>query len=168
MTAIEFNNLVTNHSSFLENVAIKFTKDREEASDLTQDTFLKALSNREKYRPGTNIKGWLYTIMKNTFINQYRKKKSRNTYSDDTENQYFINQKEAHADSRPESLVNQNHIQKVIDNTDSHYVDSFMMHYEGYKYEEIAEILDIPLGTVKSRIFLARKKLMAQLADYRN
>jgi RNA polymerase sigma-70 factor (ECF subfamily) len=167
MTAIEFGNLVTSHSSFLEGVAIKFTKDREEASDLTQDTYLKALSNREKYRPGTNIKGWLYTIMKNTFINQYRKRKTRNTFSDETENQFFINQKEAHKDSRPDSYVDREEIEKVVDNTDPHYVDSFMMHFEGFKYEEIAEILGIPLGTVKSRIFLARKKLMAQLVDYR-
>ena len=168
MTAIEFGNLVTSHSSFRESIAIKFTKDREEASDLTQDTYLKALSNREKYRPGTNIKGWLYTIMKNTFINQYRKRKIRNTFSDETENQFFINQKESHKESRPDSYVDREEIQKVIRGTDPHYVDSFMMHYEGFKYEEIAEILGIPLGTVKSRIFLARKKLMAQLVDYRN
>jgi len=168
MTAIEFGNTLINHSTFLEGVAIKFTKDRDEASDLKQDTFLKALANKDKYRPGTNIKGWLYTIMRNTFINQYRKRKSRNTFSDESENQYFINQKEAHPDSRTDGLITRNHIDSVIKKTDPHYVDSFLMHFEGYKYEEISNILEIPLGTVKSRIFLARKKLMNQLKDYRN
>ena len=117
--------------------------------------------------PGTNIKGWLYTIMRNTFINKYRKAKSRNTFVDNTENNYFLNQEEANKESKTDSVVNGNYLMEQIQSVDKNYVDTFMMHYEGYKYEEISEILNIPLGTVKSRIFLARNKLMEKLKDYR-
>lgn len=167
MTTAEFGNLMVDHTQFLKRLAMNLTKDTEEANDLTQDTFLKAISNQDKYMPGTNIKGWLYTIMRNTFINKYRKAKSRNTFVDNTENNYFLNQKEANKESKTDSVVNGNYLMEQIQSVDKNYVDTFMMHYEGYKYEEISEILNIPLGTVKSRIFLARKKLMEKLKDYR-
>ena len=168
MTSVEFGNMVVNQGTFLKRLAMNLTKDVEEANDLIQDTYYKAISNRDKYQPGTNIKGWLYTIMRNTFINKYRKKKSRNTFVDTTENNYFLNQKEASKETRTDYLADYKSILGQIDSVDKNYVDTFMMHYEGYKYEEISEILGIPLGTVKSRIFLARKKLMEKLQEYRN
>ncbi|MDX5448669.1 MAG: RNA polymerase sigma factor, partial [Bacteroidota bacterium] len=116
---------------------------------------------------GTNLKGWLYTIMKNTFINNYRKKKNQNTFVDDTDNRYFINQGVSEKAETTDSIVDQEYIMAQIDTIERNYVEAFMMHYNGYKYEEIAEILGIPLGTVKSRIFLARKKMMEKLSDYR-
>lgn len=168
MSTIEFSNLITSHNSFLKQLAIKLTKDTEEAADLTQDTYLKAIKNQDKYRDGTNIKGWLYTIMRNTFINNYRRKKNQNTFVDTTENKYFLNSKESDVSTRADVLADTEYIMKQVNSVDPNYVDTFMMHFSGYKYEEIAEKLEIPLGTVKSRIFLARKKLMEKLKDYRN
>jgi RNA polymerase sigma-70 factor (ECF subfamily) len=105
--------------------------------------------------------------MRNTFINNYRKKKNQNTFVDETDNRYFINSKEAGTDFVTDTNVDQEYLLRQIDSIERTYLDTFMMHYNGYKYEEIAEIMDIPLGTVKSRIFLARKKMMAKLKDYR-
>jgi RNA polymerase sigma-70 factor (ECF subfamily) len=167
MSTQEFGNMITSHSSFLRQLAMKLTRDMEESEDLIQDTFFKAIKNKDKYQDGTNIKGWLYTIMRNTFINNYRRKKNQNTFVDETENNFFINSREADKDSATDSTVDQEYLMRQINSIEKTYVDTFMMHYNGYKYEEIAEILDIPLGTVKSRIFLARKKMMAKLADYR-
>lgn len=159
--------MISTHQQFLQTLALKLTKSGDDANDLMQETFFKAIKNREKYQEGTNIKGWLYTIMKNTFINNYRKKKNQNTFVDETENKYFINSKQAEKDVRTDRLVDQSYLMRQLETVDRTYLDTFMMHYNGYKYEEIAEILDIPLGTVKSRIFLARRKMMEKLQDYR-
>lgn len=167
MTSIEFGNMVVSQGSFLNRLALNLTKDAEEANDLTQDTLLKAITNQDKYAPGTNMKGWLYTIMRNTFINKYRKMKSRKTFVDTTDGGYFLNMKESAKETRSDAGIDYKHMLEQIETVDKTYVDTFMMHYQGYKYEEIADILQIPLGTVKSRIFLARKKLMEKLKDYR-
>lgn len=168
MSTPEFGALISDHHSFLKQLALKLTRQMDEAEDLIQDTMLKALKNKDKYRVGTNLKGWLYTIMKNTFINNYRKKKNRNTFVDETENQFFLNSKESSRSEFADSTVDNDYIMKQISTIEKNYVDAFMMHFNGFKYEEISEILDIPLGTVKSRIFLARKKMMEKLQDYRN
>jgi RNA polymerase sigma-70 factor (ECF subfamily) len=167
MSTAEFGNMISTHQQFLQTLALKLTKSGDDANDLMQETFFKAIKNREKYQEGTNIKGWLYTIMKNTFINNYRKKKNQNTFVDETENKYFINSKQAEKDVRTDRLVDQSYLMRQLETVDRTYLDTFMMHYNGYKYEEISEILDIPLGTVKSRIFLARRKMMEKLQDYR-
>ncbi len=167
MSTIEFNNLIVAHRSFLNQLALKLTKSVDDADDLIQDTLFKALKNQDKYQEGTNLKGWLYTIMKNTFINNYRKRKLQNTFVDETDNKYFINSQEADREAETDTLVDHEYLMKQIETVDKHYLDTFMMHYNGYKYEEIAEIMGIPLGTVKSRIFLARRKMMDKLMDYR-
>lgn len=166
MSNAEFGVLINDHYQFLRTLALKLTKRIDDAEDLIQDTYYKAIKNQDKYKRGTNLKGWLYTIMKNTFINNYRKKKNQNTFVDDTENKYFINSKESSKSAHTDSLVDHKYILKQVQSIDDNYLEAFMMHFNGYKYEEISEILDIPLGTVKSRIFLARKKMMAKLKDY--
>ena len=167
MSNAEFGVLINQHHQFLKQLALKLTKQMDEAEDLIQETFYKAIKNQEKYRNGTNLKGWLYTIMKNTFINNYRKKRNQNTFVDETDNNYFINSVVSTKDVSTDSLVDNDYLMKQIESIDRNYLEAFMMHFNGYKYEEIAEILEIPLGTVKSRIFLARKKMMKKLADYR-
>jgi RNA polymerase sigma-70 factor (ECF subfamily) len=168
MSTAEFGNMISTHQQFLHQLAMKLTKSMDDADDLMQETFFKAIKNKEKYQDGTNIKGWLYTIMKNTFINNYRKKKHQNTFVDETDNKYFINSRQAEEEVRTDRLVDQEYLMRQLDTVERTYLDTFMMHYNGYKYEEIAEILDIPLGTVKSRIFLARRKMMDRLQDYRS
>lgn len=167
MSTAEFGNMISTHQQFLQNLALKLTKSGDDANDLMQETFFKAIKNKDKYQEGTNIKGWLYTIMKNTFINNYRKKKNQNTFVDETDNNYFINSRQAEKDVRTDRLVDQAYLMRQLETVESTYLDTFMMHYNGYKYEEISEIMDIPLGTVKSRIFLARRKMMDKLQDYR-
>ena len=167
MSTIEFGNLIVSHSNFLYQLAMKLTRNSDDSNDLLQETFLKAIKNKEKYQDGTNIKGWLYTIMKNTFINNYRKKKYQNTFVDETDNKFFINQNEVDKEVKTDRIVDTEYMMRQIESVEKTYVDTFMMYYNGYKYEEISEIMGIPLGTVKSRIFLARKKMMEKLKDYR-
>lgn len=167
MSKTELSSIIVSHESFLYQLALKLTKSAEDSNDLLQETYYKAIKNSDKFKEGTNIKGWLYTIMKNTFINAYRKKKNQNTFVDETENKYFLNLKESEKTVETDAAVDHEYIMKQINSVDRTYVETFMMYYNGYKYEEIAEIMDIPLGTVKSRIFLARKKMMNKLKDYR-
>lgn len=167
MSKSDFGSLILSHESFLHQLAMKLTKSQDDSYDLIQETYFKALKNKEKFQEGTNIKGWLYTIMKNTFINAYRKKKNQNTFIDETDNKYFINMGEVDKVATTDSVVDSEYMMKQINSVEKTYVETFMMYYNGYKYEEIAEILDIPLGTVKSRIFLARRKMMDKLKDYR-
>ncbi|HAD97233.1 MAG TPA: RNA polymerase subunit sigma [Cryomorphaceae bacterium] len=167
MSKSEFGSLILSHQSFLQQLAMKLTKSFEDSNDLMQETYFKALKNKDKFQEGTNIKGWLYTIMKNTFINAYRKKKNQNTFVDETDNKYFINMGETEKSVQTDAVVDREYMMKQINSVEKTYVETFMMYYNGYKYEEIAEILEIPLGTVKSRIFLARRKMMDKLKDYR-
>jgi RNA polymerase sigma factor, sigma-70 family len=85
-----FGPQIYQHQQFLRALAYKLTRHSEDAEDLVQETFYKAIKNQTKYQAGTNLRGWLYTILKNTFINNYRKKKNQNTYLDDSENQYVL------------------------------------------------------------------------------
>lgn len=167
MSKSEFGSLILTHQGFLKQLAMKLTRSMEESNDLIQETYYKALKNSDKFQEGTNIKGWLYTIMKNTFINAYRKKKNQNTFVDDTDNKYFININESSKTVQTDASVDNEYMMRQINSIEKTYVETFMMYYNGYKYEEISEILSIPLGTVKSRIFLARKKMMHKLQDYR-
>lgn len=167
MSKSEFGSMILSHKSFLHNLAMKLTKSGEDSNDLLQETFFKAIKNKDKFQEGTNIKGWLYTIMKNTFINAYRKKKNQNTFVDETDNKYFLNMNEVEKQTKTDAVVDHEYIMKQINSIEKTYVETFMMYYNGYKYEEISEILGIPLGTVKSRIFLARRKMMDKLRSYR-
>lgn len=152
----------------LKSFAYGFTNNEEEANDLLQETFLKALTYRTKFKVKTNLKGWLYTIMRNTFINNYRKAMRANTIIDRTDEQYFINSavtSKGFAD--PESVLSHKLLVSVIEALEPEYRIPFEMYNNGFKYKEIAAKLDLPIGTIKSRIFLARKKLMESVADYR-
>jgi|TARA_B110000483_G_scaffold241401_1_gene324295 RNA polymerase sigma-70 factor (ECF subfamily) len=153
------------HQSFLRSLALKLTHHSEDAEDLIQETFLKALKNENKFKEGTNLRGWLYTILRNTFINNYRKKRSQNTYTDDTENQFILGSITSDPETEADSSLNLNTILENIETIEKSYLEAFMMHFNGYKYDEIAEKMNIPLGTVKSRIFLARKKMVQRLKE---
>lgn len=162
----DFNNEVVNAQASLKGFAYKFTGNEEEAKDLLQETMLKAMSYREKFRKGTNLKAWLYTIMKNTFINNYRKAIRANTIIDSTDESYFINQTKIGNDEHPESMYNHQELQRVVEALEDTYRVPFMMYFNGFRYKEISKKLDLPIGTVKSRIFLARQKLMLSLPQY--
>ncbi len=168
MTTIEFNSAVVSLHQSLKPIAYKLTRDNEEANDLIQETLLKAISNRDKFKDGTNLKAWLYTIMKNTFITNYHRLVKRKTFIDTTDNLHFINSSSTVDKSHAGSRLAIGEIEKAIAGLAYEYKTPFMMHFKGYKYFEIADILDIPIGTVKNRIHIARKELKQELAAYRS
>lgn len=167
MSTKELGTLLTSHREFLQHFAMRLTRNREASNDLTQETFYKALLYSDKFEEGTNLKGWLCVIMKNSFINNYRRAKRQNTFSDDSAESYYINLSHQYNTEKTDDLVDIKYIMKEINSVDNQYIEPFMMHFNGFQYEEIAEIMAIPLGTVKSRIFMARKKMQRKLAFYR-
>ena len=166
MTAIEFNNTLISFEDSLERFALSLTSNRNEAKDLLQETYLKALTHRDKFEEFTNMKAWTYTIMKNTFINNYRKSKRVNTTLDNTNDLFYLNITKQSSLMHPESEYSFNELNKTINYLEDEFRVPFMMHAEGYKYKEIAEKLELKIGTVKSRIFFTRKKLMKLLPEY--
>lgn len=162
----EFNEKVSEESRPLTGFALKLTNNMDDAEDLLQDTMLKAFSNKEKFREGTNLKGWLFTIMKNIFINKYRRAVKSRIFNDDTNNQFYINSASNTAGNDGETALVMKDINKAIDRLSENLRTPFVMSYTGYKYEEIATRLNIPLGTVKVRIHNARKELMKSLSSY--
>ncbi len=168
MSTVEFQDRLDQLSSVLNTFAYNLTKNVEDAKDLFQETALRALSNKEKFRPGTNFKAWLFTIMKNIFINNYRKKMKANTIQDSTDNLYYLNSGNIDITNKADSNIMMNELEKMIDSLDDSLKVPFLMHYEGFKYQEIADTLDLPLGTVKSRIFFARKELKQMIHERYN
>ena len=162
MSIIEFNTHFNKLTTLLNSFAYNLTKNSEDAADLYQETALRALSNKDKFRPGTNFKAWSFTIMKNIFINNYRKKMKRNTIVDSTDNQFFINSG-AVVENDAEANILMKELQRMISSLEDNLMIPFIKHYEGFKYQEIAEELELPLGTVKSRIFFARKALKSMI-----
>ncbi len=166
MTAIEFNYQLTNLSGNLERFAMSLTSNMEDAKDLLQETFAKAIAYRDKFEENTNLKAWTFTIMKNTFINNYRRNVKANTTFDNTEDLYYLNLNKESSFQSPDSEFSVKEIQRKIDELSDEFKQPFLMHTQGYKYKEIAEHLNLKIGTVKSRIFFTRKKLMEKLKDY--
>ena len=147
--------------------AYKLTSDREEANDLLQETSLKALDNEEKYTPDTNFKGWIYTIMRNIFINNYRKVVRDQTFVDTTDNLYHLNTPHDLTLDSTEGAYDLKEMHRIVNALPREYKIPFSMHVSGFKYREIAEKLNLQLGTVKSRIFFTRQKLQQELKDFR-
>jgi RNA polymerase sigma-70 factor (ECF subfamily) len=112
-------------------LALKLTHHSEDAEDLIQETFLKALKNQSKFKEGTNLRGWLYTILRNTFINNYRKKRNQNTYTDDSENQYILGSITSDPETEADSTMNLNTILDNIETIENSYLEAFMMHFNG-------------------------------------
>ena len=166
MSTLEFYDNIELLKSSLNSFAYTLTKDAIDAEDLFQETTLRAISNKEKFRPGTNFKAWMFTIMKNIFINNYRKKMKANTIMDSTDNMYYINSGKNVVHNDVDRNVLMDELQVMIEDLDESIRTPFLMHYEGFKYQEIAEHLDLPLGTVKSRIFFARKALKESIAGH--
>ena len=151
----------------LLNFAYKLTADREEANDLLQETSLKALDNEDKYTAETNFKGWIYTIMRNIFINNYRKALRNQIYVDQTDNQFYLNQNIDIEGDSTEGSYDLKEMRRIVNALPKEYRIPFSMYVSGFKYREIADKLGLPLGTVKSRIYFTRQKLQEELKDFR-
>ena len=163
MATIDFDKMLIDNTTFLQPFAFSLTRDNETAKDLLQETIFRALANREKYNVGTNIKAWLYTIMRNIFINNYRRKAKQQTIFDNSENDFFINYNQFSISNHAEGDLKLKEIRKAVSDLPAIFKNPFSLYCDGYKYHEIAELLEEPLGTIKSRIHFARKLLKAQL-----
>jgi len=146
-------------NSTLKAFSLKLTGNAADAEDLYQDTAMRIIANADKYQENTNFKAWAVTIMRNVFINNYRKKVRRGVILDQTSNNYYLNSGDNSIRNDGEGNVAFGELLKMVNRLGDEFRVPFWMAYQGYKYDEIAERLDVPLGTVKSRIFFARKKL---------
>lgn len=166
MTAIEFNQQLINQRFSLKSFAYSLTLNNDEAQDLVQETYLKAIKYRNKFADATNLKAWLYTIMKNTFINSYRRSVKTRQIIQQTDDLSLVKPIKGANTADAESQINEKQITKAIEALHDEYKIPFTRYYDGFKYKEIADELNLPIGTVKSRIFLARKKLMTDLKEF--
>ena len=166
MSTLEFNQLLLSNTEFLKPFAITLTRDNEAAKDLLQENMYRALANQEKYNVGTNIKAWLYTIMRNIFINDYRKRSKQSVVLDSTPNDYIIDQTHTKVVNQAITNLNMREVNQMIFDLPELFRIPFNLYFEGYKYNEIAEELGEPLGTIKSRIHFARKILKQKIERY--
>lgn len=163
MTTINFDQMLLKNTEFLKPFAFTLTRDNEDAKDLMQETMFRALANKDKYNVGTNIKAWLYTIMRNIFINNYRRRSKQQTIFDSTPNEFLLNLNQGAIPNEAIAIINMKEVQVAIMQLPEIFKSPFLLYFDGYKYNEIAEMLKEPLGTIKSRIHFARKLLKAQI-----
>lgn len=166
MTEIQFNNKLINSKNHLHNYAFGLTSDREKANDLVQETMLKALTNRDKFQEGSNFKGWIFTILRNSFVTHYRKDILKNKAFNGGFNNFHLLIGKDMIYPSPDSFYSTREIHSAIDDLQDKYRIPFNLFLEGYSYKEIAEEMDLPLGTVKSHIFFSRKRLKKALQDW--
>jgi RNA polymerase sigma-70 factor (ECF subfamily) len=166
MSASEFNELLLSNAGSLRPFAVSLTHDHEIAKDLFQETLYKALANQDRYSTGTNIRAWLFTIMRNIFINDYRRKAKQRTIFDNNINETLINSGKVIVNNGGENSLQLKEIHKAIYQLPQIFKIPFLLYFEGYRYHEISESLNEPLGTIKSRIHFARKLLKEQLRRY--
>ncbi|MDE6304003.1 MAG: sigma-70 family RNA polymerase sigma factor [Paramuribaculum sp.] len=166
MTTAIFNQQLMNLQSNLLNFAMTLTNNRDDAYDLLQDTTVKALTNADKYADDANFKGWVFTIMRNLFINNYRRTTRNRAVVDTTEDYYHLNLSQESGLETPEGSVAVTEITEAINTLEEKFRVPFSLHVAGYKYEEIAEQTNMPIGTIKSRIFMVRRMLRERFADY--
>ena len=167
MRTVDFTQNLLGMQLELHRFAMKLTADKEEADDLLQETSLKALDNEDKYTPDTNFKGWMYTIMRNIFINNYRKTVRDQTFVDQTENLYHLNLPQDSGFDSTEGNYDLKEIRRIVNSLPKEYRVPFSMYISGFKYREIADRLGLPIGTVKSRIYFTRQRLQRDLKDFR-
>ena len=166
MSTNDFNYQLYSFKDSLHSFAISFTRDTEDANDLVQDTMLKAINYANHFKEGTNFKAWLYTIMKNTFINNYRRTSKTNsilTVTDEITSDKL--QFSATLNASAGKFV-MDDIYKALSKLPVEYYTPFIKYFEGFKYHEIADELHIPIGTVKTRIHVARQLLKKSLKMY--
>ena len=167
MNSLTFTNQLLGMQSEMRAFAFKLTSNREDAEDLLQDTSIKVLDNAAKYATDTNFKGWVYTIMRHIFINNYRRIVRERTFADATAEGYYLNRAQGEPHEDAEHAYDLREVSRVVGRLPKEFRKPFAMHVAGFKYREIAQQLRIPLGTVKSRIYVTRQRLQQLLKDFR-
>lgn len=163
MSTAEFTELLLRNADPLKPFAISLTHDQENAKDLFQETLYRALANKDKYNTGTNVKAWLFTIMRNIFINDYRRRAKQKVIFDNSQNDSLIDSGKTIVKNTAVESLHIKEIDHVIYHLPQIFKIPFLLYFEGYRYHEIAYSLNEPLGTVKSRIHFARKLLKEQI-----
>ena len=166
METTDVMNSVLSMDDLLRQFAFSLTRNQEDAEDLVQETYLKVLQNTDRYADATNLKAWVYTIMKNTFINNYRRKQRCKVVTDGYEDPVFFTSTATVSGDDADLPLYVSEITSAISSMKDNQRDAFEMYVDGFKYQEIADRLQISIGTVKSRIFFARQKLMNNLSGY--
>ena len=163
MSTLDFDQILIKNTEFLRPFAFTLTRDQEAAKDLVQETLFRALANKEKYHIGTNIKAGMYTIMRNIFINNYRRKSKQQTIFDHTANDFLLDTNQVAVANEAIATLNMKEVQEAIHKLPEIFRNPFLLYFDGYKYHEISDMLNEPLGTIKSRIHFARKLLKSQI-----
>ncbi|WP_316739178.1 sigma-70 family RNA polymerase sigma factor [Pedobacter aquatilis] len=166
MTTTEFSKQTSTLAPYLLQFAMRYTNDAENANDLVQDTMVKAFKYHAQFEEGSNLKGWLFTIMKNTFINDYRRKVRSQSLITKTDELSSSDLSLSASRNSAEGSMIMKDIQIALKSIPECYSKPFISHFEGFKYHEIAEELNMPIGTVKTRIHIARKLLKEYLTTY--
>jgi RNA polymerase sigma-70 factor (ECF subfamily) len=168
-----FNNEFMPHINSMYNFAYRLTLDSDDSKDLLQDTYLKAYRFIDSFQKGTNAKAWLFRILKNSFINDYRKKSKEPSKIDYQEVESFYNSEDVDRQITPDLRVEA--LKDMIGDEISNALNALDVDFrtviilcdlEGFKYDEMAKILDIPIGTVRSRLHRARNLLKEKLSEY--
>jgi len=168
MTAIQFQEKILSIQHNMFSFAMMLTANRYDAEDLLQETTLRVLGNKDKYVDNINFKGWVLTIMRNIFINNYRKVLRSQIMVDHTGDLRHLNSLENSSRENPEESITVKEIKFIINRLNDDLKIPFLMYMDGYKYNEISDKLALPIGTVKSRIFFARRELRRNLVgNYR-
>jgi len=162
MTTTEFNQQISTLESYIFGFAMKLTCNREDAKDLYQETVLRAFNCKDRFTSGTNFKAWATTIMRNCFINEYRKRRTYNNVMQPLETSSEAVMKQAVTNAGP-TIIMMKELREMLDILGDAHLVPFEMFTNGYDYQEIADQLNLPMGTVKSRIFFARKKMMKMI-----
>lgn len=169
MSNQEFLSEISRLEGLLFSFALRLTRNRQDAQDLMQETNLRAYRHRDKFAAGTNFKSWVSTIMRNTYINRYRKIKSRRHVNQPIEDFSFALESKNAIPNKGEHDMRMEELKQMLNGIGELYSVPFLMFYQGYEYKEIACHLNIPIGTVKSRIFLARQRMREAIGDrYQN
>ena len=168
MNWIQFQQKLLSLQENMMNFALMLTANRDDAQDLLQDTTLKVLDNQDKFVDNVNFKGWVLTVMRNIFINNYHKIVRVQTVVDSSADLYNLDVVNDSGFDSPDKAYQIKEITKAINGLNDDLKVPFSMFLSGYKYNEIAEKLNVPLGTVKSRIFFARQELQKRLKDFQN
>lgn len=168
MNGIQFQQKLLSLQENMMNFALMLTANRDDAQDLLQDTTLKVLDNQDKFVDNVNFKGWVLTVMRNIFINNYHKIVRVQTVVDSSADLYNLDVVNDSGFDSPDKAYQIKEITKAINGLNDDLKVPFSMFLSGYKYNEIAEKLNVPLGTMKSRIFFARQELQKRLKDFQN
>ena len=163
MKTQEFKAHVNKIENLLFGFAMRLTRNRENAKDLMQETLMRCFDNRHRFKNGTNFKSWATTVMYNSFVNHYRKSKTRNKVEKPIEDFNYMVQNQSN-EGNIYSMITLKELKGIVNKLTDDYKIPFTMFVDGYHYDEISNKLNVPMGTIKSRIFYARKKLQKMLS----